>query len=152
MLRLGPTLTEEVPQQDNRRGPHRPTKGAVEEERAPAHAAYACNRRPEHPEDRDETGREDGLAAVASEEAFDSPQALWGDLHIAPPLQDERSSPSAACPVADLVPDDGPKDAKHYGLPEIQVTLLNQDAGRSKDGCARKRDARTPEHHAEEDE
>jgi hypothetical protein len=66
---------------------------------------------------------------VAYEEAFDSPQALWGDLHVASPLQDERSSPSPACPVTDLVPDDGPKDAKHHGVSEVQVTLLNQDAG-----------------------
>src|SRR5829696_3161394 len=119
MPRLGPALTEEVPQQDNRRGPHRPAEGTVEEERAPAHAAYACNRRSEHPEDRDETGCEDGLAAVAYEEPLDSPQALGGDLRVASPLQDERPPSSPACQVTDLVADDGPKDAKRYGLPEF---------------------------------
>jgi hypothetical protein len=129
MLRLGPTLTEEVPQQDNRRGPHRPAESAVEEERAPAHAAYACTRRSKHAEDRDETGREDGLSTVAYEEPFDLRQALRGDLDVAPPLQVELWSSSAARPVTDLVADDSPKDAKHYGLSEFQLTLLNQDAG-----------------------
>src|SRR5829696_10084848 len=129
MPRLGPTLTEKVPQQDNRSGPHHSAESAVEEERAPAHTAYACNRPSEHAEDRDEAGREDGHSAVAYEEPFDSPQALWCDLYIAPPLQDERSSPSTTCPVTDLAADDGPKEAKHYGLSEFQVALLSQNAG-----------------------
>src|SRR5215204_1491900 len=128
MLRRGPTLTEEVPYQDNRRGPHRTTEDAVEEERAPAHAAYARYQRCEHAGDREETGREHGLAAVAHEESFDSLQALGDELHISPPLQDEGSSPFVAHPVTDLVAGNGPKDAKHYGLPEVQTALLNQYA------------------------
>src|SRR3712207_7704925 len=93
MLRRGPTLTDEVPYQDNRCGPYCPAKDAVEEESAPAHAAYARYQRCEHAGEREETGREHGLAAVAHEESFDSLQALGGELHIAPPLQDEGSSP-----------------------------------------------------------
>src|SRR5215203_2429745 len=128
MMRRGPTLTEEVPKQDNRRSPHRPAEGAVEEKRVPPHAAYTRYQRFENAGDREETGREDGLAAVAHEESFDLLQALRGELHIASPLQDERSSPSVAHPVADLVADDGAKDAKDYGVPEAQVALLNQCA------------------------
>src|SRR5215210_9536341 len=128
MLRRAPTLTEEVAHQDDRRSPHRPAKGTVEEERAPAHAACAGYQRFEDAGDREETGREDGLAAVADEESFDSLQALRGELYIVPPLQDEGSSPFVAQPVTDLVADDGSKDAKYYGVPEFQVALLNQYA------------------------
>jgi hypothetical protein len=105
-------LTEKVPRQDNRRNPHRPAERAVEEESVPAHAAYARYQRFENAGDREETGCDDGLAAVVNEETFDSLLALWGELHIAPPLQDERSSSSVAHPIADLVADDGSKDAK----------------------------------------
>src|SRR5687768_8849325 len=126
MMRRGPTLTEEVPHQDNRRNPHRPAEYAVEEERVPAHAAYARYQRFEHARHREETRREDGLAAVAHEESLDPLQALWGELHIASPLQDERASAFVAHPVTDQVTDDGSEDAKHYGAPEAQVTLLNQ--------------------------
>ena len=45
---------------------------------------------------------------MAHEESFDSPQALRV-IFTASPLQDERSSPSPARPVTDLVPDDGAK-------------------------------------------
>ena len=83
------------------------------------HAAHAGYQRFEQAGDREETGREDRLAAVAREEPFDSLQALWGELYIPPPLQDERSSRFVADPVTDLVPDDSPKDAKHYGVPEV---------------------------------
>ena len=79
-------------------------------------------------------------------------QALWGELYIPSPLQDERASRFVADPVTDLVPDDGPKDAKQYGVPEVQVTLLNQYAGGQEYGRARERDARGPEHHAKEDD
>src|SRR5215218_9480914 len=145
MLRRAPTFTEEVPYQDDRRGPHRPAEDAVEEERTPAHAAYAGHQRFEQAGDREETGREDGLAAVAREELFDPLQALRGEPHIPSPLQDERSSRSVAHPVTDLVPDDSPQDAKHDGVPEVQVTLLNQYAGGQQYGRARERDARGPE-------
>jgi hypothetical protein len=84
MPRLGPTLTENVSYQDNHRSPHHPAESAVEEECTPAHTAYACNRPSEYAEDRDETGREDGHPTVAYEEPFDSPEALWGDLYVAP--------------------------------------------------------------------
>ena len=69
-----------------------------------------------------------------------------------PPLQDERASCFVADPVTDLVTDDGPEDAEQYGFPEFQVTLLNQYAGGQEYGRARERDARGPEHHAEEDD
>src|SRR5215212_712864 len=128
MLRRAPALAEEVPCQDDRRGPHRPAEDAVEGERAPAHAAGARHQRLEYAGDREETGREDGLPAVAREESFDPLQTLRGELHVAPPIQDERSSPSVANPVTYLVPDDGPEDAEHYGVPEVEVTLLNQHA------------------------
>src|SRR5215210_4303767 len=128
MLRRRPTLTEEVPNQDNRRSPHRPAEDAVEEERAPLHAAYAGNQRFEDAGDREETAHEDGLAAVAHEESFGSLQALRGELHVVPPLQDEGSSPFVAHPVTDLVADDGSEDAKYYGIPEVKVALLNQYA------------------------
>src|SRR5215203_3608147 len=117
---------------------------AVEEERAPVHAAHAGYQRFEQAGDREETGREDRLAAVALEEPFESLQALWGELYILPPLQDEWSSRSVADPVTDLVPDDSPKDAKQYGVPEVQVTLLNQYTGCQEYGRARERDARGP--------
>src|SRR5215216_4000544 len=128
MLRRAPTLTEDVSHQDYRRGPHRPAKDAVENERAPAHATHAGDQRFEQARDREETGHEDRPAAVAREEPFDLLQALWGELHVAPPLQDERSSRSVANPVTYLVADDSPKDAEHYGVPEVEMALLNQDA------------------------
>ena len=83
------------------------------------HAAHAGYQRFEQAGDREETGREDGLAAVSLEEPFQSLQTLWGELYIPPPLQDERASRFVANPVTDLVPDDSPKDAKHYGVPEV---------------------------------
>src|SRR5829696_2826746 len=101
MLRRAPAFTEEVPDQDDRRGPHRPAEHAVEEERAKAHAARACYQRFEYAGDREETGREDGLATVAHEEPFDLLQALRSEFYIPPPLQDERSSCSVADPVTD---------------------------------------------------
>jgi hypothetical protein len=57
-----------------------------------------------------------------------------------------------AHPVTDLVSDDGSKDAKQYGVPEVEVALLNQYASSQEDGRARERDAHGPEHHAEEDD
>src|SRR5215211_2244555 len=128
MLRRAPTLTEEIPHQDDRRGPHRPAKDAVEDERAPAHAAHAGYQCFEQARDREETGHEDGPATVAREEPFDLLQALWGKLNVPPPLQDERSSCSVADQVTDLIADDGPEDAERYGLPEVEVALLNQHA------------------------
>src|SRR5215210_5401069 len=114
MLRRAPTLAEEVPSQDDRRGPHRPAEDAVEGERAPAHAAYARHQRLEYAGDREEAGREDGLPAVAHEEPFDPLQALRGELHKPAPPQDKRPTRSVANPVTDLVPDDGPKYAEDY--------------------------------------
>jgi hypothetical protein len=55
-----------------------------------------------------------------------------------------------ADPVTDLVADDRPEDAKHYGVPEVQVALLNQHAGGQEDGRAREWDACGPEHYAEQ--
>src|SRR5215208_355548 len=152
MFRRGPTLTEKVPRQDNHRSPHRPAERAVEEERVPAHAADSGHKRFEHAGDREETGCEDGLAAVANEESLDLIQALWGELHIAPPLQYELSSSFVAHPVTDLVSDDGSKDAKQYGVPEVEVALLNQYASSQENGRARDGDAHGPEHHAQEDD
>src|SRR3712207_410094 len=91
MLRRAPALSEEVPHQDDRRSPHRPAEDAVEEERAPVHTAYAGNQRLKYAEDREETGHEDGPAAMEREEPFEVVQPLRGELHISPPLQDERS-------------------------------------------------------------
>src|ERR671917_202281 len=133
-------------------GPHDPTKNAGEEKRAKSHAARASDERPEHPSDREEAGREDGLSTVTGEQPFDLLQAFRGDLHVASPLQDERSTPSEARPVPDLVADDGPKDSKRYDESELQVALLDKDACGEEDGRARERDARAPEHHAEEDD
>src|SRR5215213_10961929 len=117
MLRRAPALTEEVPRKDDQGGPHRPAQDAVEDKRAPVHAAHARHQRFEHARDREEAPRENGLATVAREESFDPLQTLRGELHVAPPIQDERSSPSVANPVTYLVPDDGPEDAEHYGVP-----------------------------------
>src|SRR5829696_1046350 len=144
MLRRAPTFTEEVSHQNDRRSPHRPAEDAVEEERAPVHAACAGYQRFEQAGDREETGCKDRLAAVAREEPFDSLQALWGELYILPPLQDERSSRFVSDPVTDLVSDDSPKDAKYYSVPEVQVSLLHQYAGGQEYGRARERDARGP--------
>src|SRR5215203_667278 len=101
MLRRAPTLAEEVSYQDDRRGPYRPAEHAVEEESAKTHAARACYKRFKNAGDREEAGREDGLAAVAREEPFDLLQALRSELYISSPLQDERSSCSVADPVTD---------------------------------------------------
>src|SRR5215213_8246543 len=128
MLRRAPALTEEVPRKDDQGGPHRPAQDAVEDKRAPVHAAHARHQRFEHARDREEAPRENGLATVAREESFDPLQALRGELHVAPPLQDERSSSLVAHPVADLVTDDRSEDAKHYRAPEAQVALLDQYA------------------------
>ena len=49
-----------------------------------------------------------------------------------------------ADPVTYLVPDDSPKDAKQYGVSELQVTLLNQYAGCQEYGRAGERDAVVP--------
>src|SRR5215210_3085219 len=144
MLRRAPTLTEEVAHQDDRRSPHRPAKGTVEQERAPAHAACAGYQRFEQAGDREETGSEDGRTAMAREEPFDSLQALWGELHVPPPLQDEWSSRFVANPVTDLVADDSSKDAEDCSFPEVQVALLNQHAGGQEYGRARERDTRGP--------
>src|SRR5215210_8413199 len=152
MLRRVPGLPEEVPGKDHRRGPRRPAQDAVEDERAPAHAARARHQRFENARDREEAAREDGLAAVAREEPFDPLQALRRELHVAPPLQDERSSRLVAHPVADLVADDGPEDAEDYGAPEAEVTLLDQHPGGQEYGRARERYTHRPEHHAKEDD
>src|SRR5215203_1868138 len=144
MLRRAPTLTEDVSHQDYRRGPHRPAKDAVENERAPAHATHAGDQRFEQARDREETGHEDRPAAVAREEPFDLLQALWGELNVPPPLQDERSSRSVANPVTDLVPENGPENANYYGGPEAKVALLNQHAGGQEYGRTRERDAGRP--------
>src|SRR5829696_2951705 len=139
-------FTEVVPHHDDRRGPHHSAEDAVEEEPTKGNAAHPGNQSSEQAGDREETGREDGFTTVAPKEPFDSFQALWGELHIPPPLQDERPSPFVARPVTDLTPDDGPDDAEHYGLPKAQVALLNQHAGGQEDGRARERDPRAPEH------
>jgi len=55
-------------------------------------------------------------------------------------------------PVTDLVADDSPKDAKQYGVLEVQVVLLNQYARGQEYGRARERDARGAEQPAEEDD
>jgi hypothetical protein len=59
----------------DRRSPHRPAEDAVEDERAPVHAARACHQRFEQAGESEETGSEDGLAAVAREESFHPLQA-----------------------------------------------------------------------------
>src|SRR5215210_1248387 len=151
MLRRAPALAEEVAHQDDRRGPHRSAEHAVKEERAKAHAARACYKRFENAGDREEAGREDGLAAVPREEPFDLLQALRSQLYIPPPLQDERSSCSVADPVTDLIPDDSPKDANRNGVPEVKIALLDQYTCGQEYGHARERDTRGPYHHAEED-
>src|SRR5215213_1024455 len=152
MLRRVPALTEEVPRKDHRRCPHRPTQDAVEDERAPVHAARARHQRFENARDREEAASEDGLAAVAREEPFDPLQALRRELHVAPPLQDERSSRLVAHPVADLVADDGPEDPEDYGTPEAEVALLDKHAGGQDYGRARDGDSHGSQHHAEEDD
>ena len=55
-----------------------------------------------------------------------------------------------ADPVADLVTDDGPKDAERYGATEAEVALLDQHVGGKEYGSARETDACGPEHHAKE--
>src|ERR687889_241721 len=62
------------------------------------------------------------------------------------------SSRSVADPVTDLVPNNSPEDAKQYGAPEVQVTLLNQYASGQEYSRARERNAHGPEHHSEEDD
>src|SRR5215210_670362 len=128
MLRRIPTLAEEVPQKDDHRGPHRPAEDAVEDERAPVHATRACHQRFEHARHREKAASEDSPTTVAEEESFHPLQALWRELHVAPPPQDERSSRLVAHPVADLVAYDGPEDAEDYGAPEAEVALLDQHA------------------------
>src|SRR5215217_7226189 len=63
------------------------------------------------------------------EERFGASQPLRGYQDEAAPTQHERASPSAPHPVADLVADHGPKDAEHYGIPQVEVSALDQDAG-----------------------
>src|SRR3712207_4520482 len=86
-----------------------------------------------------------------SEQTLDLFQAFRGDLYVASPLQYESSSAFEASPVTDLVADDGPEDSKTYDEPEMQVALLDKDTGGQKDGRARERDTRAPEHHTEKD-
>src|SRR5215211_6960738 len=152
MLRRVPTLAEEIPSQNDRRGPHRPAEDAVQGERAPAHTARTSHQRFEHARDREEAAGEDGLAAVAREETFHPLQALRGELHVASPLQDERPSRLVSHPVADLVPDDGPEDAEDYGAPEAEVPLLDQHSRSQEYGRTGEGDAHGPEHHSEEDD
>src|SRR5215204_1689669 len=128
MLRRAPALSEEVPHQDDRRSPHRPAENAVEDEGAPAHTTYASNQRLQYAEDREETGHEDGPAAMEREEPFDLLQSPRGELYIPSPLQDERSSRSVANQITYLISDDSPKDANHDGVPEVKVALLNEYA------------------------
>src|SRR5918997_1318519 len=54
-----PPFTDEVPRQDNHRDPHHAAEDAVEEERAPAHPAYARYQRSEHARHREEPGDKD---------------------------------------------------------------------------------------------
>ena len=128
MLRRAPALSEEVPHQDDRRSPHRSAEDAVEEERAPVHTAYASNQRLKYAENREETGHEDGPAAMEREEPFEVVQPLRGELHISPPLQNERSSRSVTYQITDLISDNSPNDANHDGVPDVKVALLNEYA------------------------
>src|SRR5215213_785767 len=119
---------EEVARQDHRSGPYCTTEGVVEDEGPPAHPAYARDQGAEHPQAGEEARKEYGLATVPLEERFGAGQPLRGDEDIAAPPQDERAPPLAPEPVADLVPDDGPKDAEHDGIPQVEVPALDQDA------------------------
>src|SRR5215212_4466472 len=143
---------KEVAQKDHRRSPYGPTQGVVEDEDPPAHPANPCDQGTEHAEAGEKACKEDGLAPVPIEERFGASQPLGGDQDVAAPPQDERTPPLASDPVADLVADDGPQDAEHDGVPEVEVSLLDQYSGGEEYGLAGQRHPRALEHHPKEDD
>src|SRR5215207_11272671 len=73
--------------------------------------------------------RNTAFPPVPIEERFGTCQPLGADQDVAPPTQDEPAPPFAPDPVADLVPDNGTQDAEHDGIPQVKMSLLDQDAG-----------------------
>src|SRR5215212_9200162 len=130
---------EEVAQKDHRRRPHGSTQGVVDQEGPPAHPAYACDQGSEDAQAGEEACKEYGLAPVPGEERLGAGQPLGGDEEVAAPTQHERSAPLASDPVADLVAKDGPKDAKRYRIPQVEVPPLDQDARGQEYGLAGQR-------------
>src|SRR5215207_263988 len=143
---------EEVANQDHHRGPDGSTEGVVEDEGPPAHPANARDQCSEDAQAREEARKEYGLAPVPLEERFGASQPLGGYEDVASPPQDEGSAPLASDPIADLVPDDGPHDAEHDGIPKVQVSSLDQDAGGQEYGLTGQGHARALKHHPEEDD
>src|SRR5215213_5988558 len=86
------------------------------------------------------------------EERFGASQPPRGYEDVSSPTQHERASPSAPHPVADLVADHGPKDAEHDGIPQVEVSPLDQDACCKEYGLAGQRHPGALEHHSEEDD
>src|SRR5215216_5982688 len=86
------------------------------------------------------------------EERLGACQPRRGDEDVASPPQDEWSSPLAPDSVADLVPDNGPQDAEHDGIPQVKMSLLDQDAGGKEYGLTRQRHSRALQHHPKEDD
>ena len=81
------------------------------------HPAYAGHQSPEDPKARHKPSQEDSLASVTGKEPLRSGKTLRGYKDVAPPAQDERTSPFTAYPIADLISDHGPEDAEYDGVP-----------------------------------
>src|SRR5215217_8416404 len=142
---------KEVAHQDHRRCPDGSSQGVVEDEGPPAHPAHPRDQGAEHAEAGEEASQKYCLAPVPLEERFGASQPHGGDKDVAAPPQDERTPPFASYPVADLVPDDSPQDAEHYGVPEVEVSPLDQDACCKEYGLAGQGHPRALKHHPEED-
>src|SRR5215204_1951091 len=120
---------KEVAQKDHRRSPDGSSQGVVEDEGPPPHPAYASNQGTKVAQAGEEACQKYGLAPMPIEERFGACQPLRADEEVAPPTQDEPAPPFAPDPVADLVPDNGPQDAEHDGIPQVKISLLDQYSG-----------------------
>src|SRR5215208_4579580 len=86
------------------------------------------------------------------EERLGAGQPGRGDEEVAAPPQHERSASLASDPVAYLVAKDGPKDAKRYRIPQVEVPPLDQDASGKDYGLAGQRHPGALQHYPEEDD
>src|SRR5215203_2850253 len=143
---------KEVAHKDYRRSPDGSSQGVVEDEGPPPHPAYASDQGTKDAQAGEEACQKYGLSPVPIEERFGTCQPLGADEDVAPPNPDEPAPPFAPDPVADLVPDNGPQDAEHDGIPQVKMSLQDQDAGGKEYGLTRQRHSRALQHHPKEDD
>src|SRR5215210_5909695 len=89
---------------------------------------------------------------MLTEEPLHPQEAFVSDPNVVAPSQDERTSPLATDPVADLVTYDNPQDTKRYSLAQSQCPVMDQETGGDEYGLARERYSDTLQHHPEENE